>query len=498
MAEQRYRVLERLEAGGMAEVFRGEAISVQGFRKAVAIKRVLPHLVQNKKFLKMFLDEARLGARLSHGNVVTVFDIGSADETYFIVMEYVDGTNLKRIMEALRKQGAAVPVNEAIYICMEACRGLSYAHELTDEEGNLLHLVHRDVSPPNIMLTKRGEVKLTDFGLAKATTQLEKTDPGVVKGKFSYLSPEAALGKEVDARADVFALGVVLWEMLAGKRLFFGENDYQTVKLIQKAHVPSLSLLNAGVDEVLEEIVNKALARDPDVRFQSAQDMGNALADYLFSHQRRVTAYDIANLVNHTIATPVSVVAPARTPGRIDRLIQEELQKFTSIDSMAEPLGHVVNFDTRQSLAGASPLNANVFGQKSHAQKDHASAEGQVDTRDWAANLLEDDALRTLPPPRKVSSLPPVDNLASLLEEDTAGGYVNVPSLSPKVADRLAPPPLPVSGHATHSSQRAPMVIAPKTKSPSIPKSNKATWLVMIGVMMLTGLAIAAWQLKWF
>jgi serine/threonine protein kinase len=216
MAEQRYRVVERLAAGGMAEVFVGDAMSVQGFKKRVAIKRVLPHLASNENFIGMFLDEARLGARMNHANIVSVLDIGAADNTYFIVMEYVDGANLKTIIEVLLKQGRPVPMKEAVYIAMEACRGLSYAHELCDDDGNDLDIVHRDISPPNILISKRGEVKVTDFGLAKASTQLEKTDPGVVKGKFSYLAPEAALGDAVDERADLFAMGIVLWEMIAG------------------------------------------------------------------------------------------------------------------------------------------------------------------------------------------------------------------------------------------------------------------------------------------
>ena len=218
MAEQRYRVIDRLEAGGMAEVFRGEALSVQGFKKQVAIKRVLPHLAQNKSFIRMFLDEARLGARLNHANIVTVFDIGAADNTYFIVMEFVDGANLKHVLETLKKLGKRPGIKELLYIGLEICKGLSHAHSLRDDNGNSLNIVHRDISPPNILITRGGEVKVTDFGLAKATTQLEKTDPGVVKGKFSYLSPEAAMGKEVDARADVFAVGILLWEAMAGRR----------------------------------------------------------------------------------------------------------------------------------------------------------------------------------------------------------------------------------------------------------------------------------------
>ncbi|MET0385405.1 MAG: serine/threonine-protein kinase, partial [Polyangiales bacterium] len=302
MADHRYRVIKRLEAGGMAEVYLGESSSVEGFKKRVAIKRVLPHLAQNENFIQMFLDEARLSARLSHANIVSVFDISARDDTYFLIMEFVDGANLKRILESLHRRGLAFPLPEAIYTCAEACRGLSYAHELHDESGKALGIVHRDISPPNIMLTKRGEVKVADFGLAKAGTQLSQTDPGVVKGKFSYLSPEAANGREVDARADIFSLGIVLWEMLAGRRLFLGETDYATVKLIQQANIPRLSALNNQVDEAFEEIMLKALAREREQRYQSAHEFGDALTGYLFTRQLKVTNYDIAKLVNSAIS----------------------------------------------------------------------------------------------------------------------------------------------------------------------------------------------------
>ncbi len=325
----------------MAEVFRGEAVSVQGFRKAVAIKRVLPHLAQNENFIAMFLDEARLGARLSHANIVTVFDIGASDDTYFIVMEFVDGGNLKQLVETLRSRGEAFPMKEAIYICIEACRGLSYAHDLQDEHGVSLGIVHRDISPPNILVSKRGEVKLTDFGLAKASTQLEQTDPGVVKGKFGYLSPEAADGKVVDLRSDIFSLGIVLWEMLAGRRLFVGETDYQTVKLVQRAAVPSLQRLNPHVDPELDAVIQRALARDPADRYQSAPEFGDALAEYIFKHQLKVTSYELATVVKRTLQ---QVPRLSSDPTVIDQLIQEELLHFTSIE------------DGKEGSAGAQPL----------------------------------------------------------------------------------------------------------------------------------------------
>ncbi|HEY8432419.1 MAG TPA: serine/threonine-protein kinase, partial [Sandaracinaceae bacterium] len=410
-AEQRYRVVDRLEAGGMAEVFRGEALSVQGFKKQVAIKRVLPHLAQNKSFISMFLDEARLGARLNHANIVTVFDIGAADNTYFIVMEYVDGCNLKAIIEHFRQLGRRIPVKEAVYIAMEACRGLSYAHELVDEDGRELGIVHRDISPPNILLSKRGEVKVTDFGLAKATTQLEKTDPGVVKGKFSYLAPEAALGEVVDARADIFALGIVLWEMIAGRRLFLGETDYQTVKLVQQANVPSLMRLNPEVDPELEAIVMKALTRDPRERYQSARELGDALAGYLFGKQLKVTSYDIANLVKEVLERKNKAAKPQEA-SIIDRLIQEELLRFTSLDDLgSDPLKLGQTPLSPEDVAGAQPLDPNGFENPADwfandAEVADAVAGAAIGSRSepgWRENGLPDDV--------------PSD-LANLLESD--------------------------------------------------------------------------------
>src|SRR5215468_6291681 len=281
-SQQRYRVVEKLESGGMAEVFRAESEGLQGFRKQVAIKRVLPHLSSKKKFISMFLDEARLSAQLSHSNCVQVFDIGVGDNAFFIVMEFVDGANLKAIIEHLKKTGRDFPVEAAVHIALELCKGLAYAHELTDQNGTPLHIVHRDMSPPNVLVTKNGEVKIVDFGLAKANSQLEKSEPGIIKGKFSYLSPEAVMGQEVDARTDIFAVGIILWELLAGQRLFLGETDFQTVKKVQAAQVPSVTLINKKVPQDLERVVMRALARDPAQRYPTARELGMDLSKFMF------------------------------------------------------------------------------------------------------------------------------------------------------------------------------------------------------------------------
>jgi len=241
---------------------------------------------------------------------------------------------------------------------MEACRGLSYAHELVDDDGPPVELVHRDVSPPNILISKRGEVKVTDFGLAKARTQLERTDPGVVKGKFSYLSPEVATGKDIDERADIFALGVCLWEMLAGRRLFLGDTDYETVQAVSNADVPSLVGVHPEVDPQIESLILKALARDPDDRFPTARAFGDALASYLFHHQMKVTSYDIANLVKAALERQKSV--PPQ-PMMIDGMIQEELGRFTSLESDANaPIDPSTSFALRPD-DGARPLEASDF-----------------------------------------------------------------------------------------------------------------------------------------
>ncbi len=329
----RYTITERLDHGGMAEVFRGVAESMEGFKKAVAIKRILPNLTKNHKFVSMFLDEARLSLFLQHANIVQVFDISrTPDNAYFLVMEFVDGCNLKGLIERQKQKGKRIEVAHSIYLMIECCKALHYAHSLEHPETNEpLGIVHRDISPPNILLSKNGEVKLVDFGLAKANSQIEATDPGVVKGKFSYLSPEAASGLDVDHRADVFAVGILLWELFTGRRLFYGDTDYQTVELVRQARIPSVAALNPEIESELEQVVRKALARDPEERYHSAADLGDALAQYLFSRRMKVTARDIAALVKDTQVEMMRKRSNEPKESLIDALILDEMQKMTSL-----------------------------------------------------------------------------------------------------------------------------------------------------------------------
>jgi serine/threonine-protein kinase len=371
----RYRPLFKLDSGGMAEVYVAEAESMAGFKKKVAIKRILPGLLKDDRFVRMFLDEARLSLHLSHANIVSVFDIGKSSSTYFIVMEYVEGPNLKHVLQHLAKRRATLPVHQAMWVIGEVLKGLDYAHNLRDPEtGRSLGIVHRDISPPNILFSWNGEVKLTDFGLAKASTQLESTDPGVVKGKFSYLSPEAAQGHEVDARSDIFAVGILAYEMLTGERLFLGETDYQTVELVRAAHVPSISQKNPDVPQELERIIRRALAKDLDTRYQTAGDFADELLGFLFSRSLKVSARALAETFEELRrAQPSTTSSPPGGSSLILQLIDEEFLNFQSLgddgeahDTGSEPL------DTLMGAAApaydpAAPLSLEDFGAGSSA-----------------------------------------------------------------------------------------------------------------------------------
>jgi serine/threonine protein kinase len=283
------------------------------------------------------LDEARLSLHFNHANVVSVFDLGKSDETYFIVMEYIDGTTVKKLLEFCQQQNRRLPVPLVIWMLNEVLKGLEYAHKLPDPEtGVHLGIVHRDISPPNILISWNGEVKLTDFGLAKATTQLESTDPGVVKGKFAYLSPEAAYGKHVDGRTDVFAVGILAYEMLTMRRLFLGETDYQTVELIRKAEVPSIRAQNPDVPDELEQIIRKSLARDPEERYLTAAEFAEDMLGFLFSHRLKVSARDLSNVLADLKAVKEAKEAQEQADSGgnnlISQLLAEELAHFRSID----------------------------------------------------------------------------------------------------------------------------------------------------------------------
>ncbi|MDX2053273.1 MAG: serine/threonine-protein kinase [Polyangiaceae bacterium] len=328
---QRYQVIDKIAAGGMAEVYRGESAGIEGFRKQVAIKRVLSKLSANEEFIHMFLDEARLCAFLNHSKCVQVFDIGQAAGSHFIVMEYVDGADLKGILDYLSSQNRALSPEVALLIAAQICEGLAYAHDCKDHRGEPLNIVHRDVSPHNVLMTKYGEVKLVDFGLAKASSHLTDEDEGMVKGKFGYLAPEICIGAPADKRVDIFAAGILLWEMLAGRRLFLGDSDLETFKQVRAAEVPDIRSIRSDVNEDVARVLKKALAKDPAERYATADAYAKDLSLALVRLGKPVSYLDLAEIVRETAAARSRNKKPEKVDASafIGDVIIEALHSFS-------------------------------------------------------------------------------------------------------------------------------------------------------------------------
>ncbi len=291
----KYFLLDKLATGGMAEVFKAKTFGVRGFERLLVIKQILPHLTKDREFVEMFVDEAKISVELSHANIVQVFDLGKIGNNYFIAMEYIEGKDLRALLKKSLKAKKPLPLSHPPYIAIEVLKGLEYAHKKKDaKSGDPLGIIHRDISPQNIMISYDGEVKIVDFGIAKAERRLNETQAGVLKGKFGYMSPEQAMGYEVDPRTDIFSCGILLFEMLTGRRLFMGENDLETLELIREADIPPITKYNPDVPTELEEIIYRALQRDADDRFADARSMQLELTKFMFHYNADFTSADLA------------------------------------------------------------------------------------------------------------------------------------------------------------------------------------------------------------
>ncbi len=275
----KYTLIAKIGHGGMAEVFLAAAKGPAGFTKLSVVKRLHPHLEEEQTLVGMFLDEARLAARLNHPNVVQTFDVGDVDGLHYLAMEYLEGQSLARLLKRVARSGQKIPLGMACRIFTEALHGLEYAHTLEDYDGTPLGVVHRDISPGNLFLTYEGQVKVLDFGIAKAGTQLTETRAGQVKGKFAYIAPEQARSGHHDHRADLWSLGVVMWEVIAGKRLFKGDSEISTLNNALRSDIVQLDQA-VDVPPELSEIVGRALQRDPDQRYRSARELREDLVAF--------------------------------------------------------------------------------------------------------------------------------------------------------------------------------------------------------------------------
>ncbi len=299
----RYRIVDEIGVGGMASVHLARADGPGGFQKWVAIKRIHRHLAEDETFIRMFLDEARIAARISHPNVAQVFDLGKHKDTYWIAMEYLHGEPLREVVRAVEEGGAPLMTPQlAAKIIADSAEGLHAAHELRDKNGKLLNLVHRDVTPHNLFLTYDGAVKVVDFGIAKVTGRLSNTRAGTLKGKLAYMSPEQVRGAQVDRRTDIFALGVVLWELTTGRRLFRMESDLETLERVQACVVPPPSTVVENYPVELEAIVMRALAKDLNRRYPTAREMSRALQQYLMKAGSFMGSDEIGGYVKHVLS----------------------------------------------------------------------------------------------------------------------------------------------------------------------------------------------------
>jgi serine/threonine-protein kinase len=293
----------------MAELYLARQVGVMGFERVLAIKRILPHLTEDAEFVQMFINEAKIAAQITHPNVVQIYDFGTVNGTYYIAMEYVMGKSLSAVLPAGRDHGRPMPGHLAVHIAAKIAAGLEHAYRGKTMTGQPLGIIHRDISPQNILLGYNGDVKLVDFGIAKAASSANHTQTGLIKGKLAYLAPEQAWGKAIDQRTDLFSLGIVLHEMLTGQRLFKAENEFATLERVRTAHVTPPSAVNAHVSKALDPIVIKALAREPEHRYPTAQAFQEALEGYLLSLGALPTHRDLAEYLQSVFAKDLEMDA---------------------------------------------------------------------------------------------------------------------------------------------------------------------------------------------
>ncbi len=278
----KYQLTRRIAVGGMGEIFYAKAGGIEGFEREVAIKKMLPHLAADRAFIDMMVKEAKLTVLLNHPNIVQVYDLSREGSDYYIAMEFVPGTNVGHLLEVCYNTGARLPVDVAVYITMQVLKGLAYAHELRDAAGEPMHILHRDITPQNILVTPEAWVKITDFGIAKARNEISTTSPGMIKGKLGYIAPEQLSGRAPDQRVDIFCAGILLWESLAARRLFKGVDEVDTFRMIAEARIPPLGAIRNDVSPAIEKALHKGLAREPDDRYAKAEDFYNGLVHAIY------------------------------------------------------------------------------------------------------------------------------------------------------------------------------------------------------------------------
>ena len=382
----RYELLRKLAAGGMGQVYLARQKGPVGFQKLLVVKRLLPHLSEDDEFIQMFLDEARIAALLNHPNIAQIYDLGEVDGTYYIAMEYVHGEAISDVLKRALQRRGAMPIAFKCRVIADAAAGLDAAHHARSPSGRKLALIHRDVSPQNVLVGFNGSVKIIDFGVAKAANKFSQTNVGQIKGKHAYMSPEQARGEPLDNRSDVFGLGTVFYEILTNTRLFKRESEMATLKAVVGAKVTPPSEVAPGIPKALDAVVLKALARNREERFATAGDMQLAIEDFLFKQQLPGTTAHLAAFMKELYAEELEEEF-SNEPTIIaydPRLMGKGKPKEKEKEKEKEPPAMLGDDVAPTSLVPAikppTPAPARVAGIIPKAPRVQASEKGGVDT----------------------------------------------------------------------------------------------------------------------
>ncbi|RME14729.1 MAG: serine/threonine protein kinase, partial [Bdellovibrio sp.] len=387
--------------GGMAEVFLARTVGTHGIGKFFALKRILPQYSDNAEFKKMFQEEAKIAINLSHSNIVSIYEFGTHNGQLYLAMDYVEGRNLRQILNKMKSSRSYFSLPQTLYIIKEVAAGLDHAHRCNGPDGTPLNITHRDISPHNIMISFEGEVKVVDFGIAKAENQIEHTKAGTIKGKFGYMSPEQAEGQTIDLRTDIFSLGIILWELIAKTRLFIAKNEMSTLKKIRNCQIPSLRKYDPDIDPELERIVMKALARDRNLRYQTAAALYRDLNKFLNKKYPEFSPQDFAVYIKtlyskEILETKKRLAKYAKLP--LPQESQEQQVSFSSLKTQEEPASqNDINLFTVSKSFSSEQLTTN---NSQNALEESLFSESEIPAS--SRKVLDDEAIELLKEQRTI------------------------------------------------------------------------------------------------
>ena len=490
----RYELLDRIGVGGMAEIFRGKAVAAGGFEKPVAIKRILPHLSQDRRFVELLIAEAKVLSLLKHRNIVQIFDVGLGDDgQYFLVMEFVDGKDIGAVQRALETQRRKLPFDLALHIGAEICEALEHAVMSRGPDGKPMSLVHRDVSPSNVLLSRAGEVKLTDFGIAKRAEQ-DATHGGAVRGKFAYISPEQARNEHLDPRSDVFSVGILMWELVCNRRLFSGLADLEALRAVREPVIRKPSEIDPRLPPEIDDIVMVALARDKSRRHASPGVLGAKLRSLRYSLD--TTSGDPATELARIVESTEQLERESKPPATMTRAVAHKSNDFdlseatviriqtadafsardaeSSIIRAREVITQFEDEETRlaqfsgdqmRMLRNAAGRDSDELPQPTVHRKPRTRAPSDEATRARAPMMFDEDPPTTLPVTPIDGNTPPHQHFSASEETRLF-----------QSRDRRTPQPQPISRDPASYSQSQPSQSSPSAaRAPLRPPSSPGT-----------------------